>query len=655
MFIIMISLISSSTLANTNDLPVNYYFLFPLQTNWWDISGFAFGGSNAAFGGRHVAVDTKVALTPTGTPVFAPCSGRVVISDNQNYGGYGADSAANPNYRGYLVLIECRLREENYITVVLGHLKSGSRDYDQNAHRGLVPVEWNIKAGEYVGQVADYWHGSGFTTNWHHLHFGIRLGRYDVNNQAQYVRGYESSGWTGDDHESWVNPTEFVLSHQSDITWHVNGTLTQVYGQSEIYQIIDGRLWHIVDGDVFAAHNFAGHKVVLITQEEFNCYERDQTGVDWAPWRRLVQSGGKYYMHEKRCADCGDPGFIYEFSSAEAVASWNYSADDFETISAAQLSTMRQTITSGGTLYLREGMLIRDGSNNYFVMEPHGVIRKFAREEYFWRSGYSYDNVIEAAATDISDDYFQMGAEIGGDQVYTCRIEQTDEYMCDLTEVLVSYSGPPETENIGECRAERVVCLNYLWVTAQAEVLPGVEIGDNLDNDCDGEVDEDFVVVDDPPDVVDDRPLTDISEPDEERDVQEDESDIQEGESLDPVSDSGETDVSSTDDVEANDAEEILGNTITCDFDCPEPYQVHVWFGGREVLGSSALTVQMAVEEICLRSAPWIDFNCALPDWRLFDPSLATIECDAEFWRGLGLIEPRGEGELWFTDISCAP
>ncbi|PIR93842.1 hypothetical protein COT97_04425 [Candidatus Falkowbacteria bacterium CG10_big_fil_rev_8_21_14_0_10_39_11] len=650
--------------ANSNDLPMNYYLLFPLQTNWWNIVGFGFGEYNSAFGAGHLAEDTIVSLTPTGTPVFAPCSGRVVISDNQCFGGYGSDSSANANYCGYLVLIECRLENNVYVTTLLGHLQSGSSEYDQNAYRGLVPLNWNIKAGEYVGRVADYWHGNSSSANWHHLHFGIRRGRFDSNNVSLFVLGYLSTGWTGDQHVDWVAPTEFILDHQGDVTWHADGTLVQVYGQSNIYQLIDGVLYQILNGDVFEGHNFAWNKVMLISQAEFNCYERDASGIDWAPWRRLVKANGQYYLHEKRCATCTEQGMFYQFSSLRAVQSWNYAEADFEALTAAQVLTMRQSLPDGGMLYLREGTLIRDG-NNFYVMTAHGVLRHFERDEYFWRSGYAYDRVWEMSLNQVEDDIFQIGFEIDGEQVYKCLIHETDDYECELSEILVSYSGPADTENIGDCMAQVSQCANGLWITSQTQVLPTEEVGDNRDNDCDGETDEGlFVDGGDEPDVIDPEDTSTSIEP-ADSSVTNTEINESENDNSDVVDDIvydsagiGSSDASSsqTDTNTTNSDGEMVDDDpemIICDFGCPEPYQAHVWYGEEHVQGGFDLTVEMPFDEICLRSAPWIDFNCALPDWRLFDPDLATINCNAEYWSGLGLIDFRGEGEIWFTAVNC--
>ncbi|MFZ8804314.1 MAG: MopE-related protein, partial [Candidatus Calescibacterium sp.] len=56
------------------------------------------------------------------------------------------------------------------------------------------------------------------------------------------------------------------------------------------------------------------------------------------------------------------------------------------------------------------------------------------------------------------------------------------------------YTGPAGTQGVGECKAGIQVCTNGVWGPCQGEVLPQSEICDNKDNDCDGQIDEEFNV-----------------------------------------------------------------------------------------------------------------------------------------------------------------
>ncbi|MBT4153685.1 MAG: SUMF1/EgtB/PvdO family nonheme iron enzyme, partial [Candidatus Magasanikbacteria bacterium] len=52
------------------------------------------------------------------------------------------------------------------------------------------------------------------------------------------------------------------------------------------------------------------------------------------------------------------------------------------------------------------------------------------------------------------------------------------------------YDGPDGTMDIGACHAGQQSCRNGEWGACENQVIPGVEICDSVDNDCDDEVDE---------------------------------------------------------------------------------------------------------------------------------------------------------------------
>ena len=67
---------------------------------------------------------------------------------------------------------------------------------------------------------------------------------------------------------------------------------------------------------------------------------------------------------------------------------------------------------------------------------------------------------------------------------------------CGPGDIIMCYSGDPATINIGFCGAGYRVCGNDgTWGDCMNEVTPETEICDYTDNDCDGDIDEDFPLV----------------------------------------------------------------------------------------------------------------------------------------------------------------
>jgi len=68
---------------------------------------------------------------------------------------------------------------------------------------------------------------------------------------------------------------------------------------------------------------------------------------------------------------------------------------------------------------------------------------------------------------------------------------QTDEgCSCTDGQQQACYSGPPATQGIGPCHGGNQSCSSGQWGACQGQVVPGIEICDNVDNNCDTVVDD---------------------------------------------------------------------------------------------------------------------------------------------------------------------
>ncbi|MCE5194674.1 MAG: hypothetical protein LLF28_04340 [Nitrospiraceae bacterium] len=77
----------------------------------------------------------------------------------------------------------------------------------------------------------------------------------------------------------------------------------------------------------------------------------------------------------------------------------------------------------------------------------------------------------------------------------TCSLARVYEWVCQSVctdgQTQSCYSGASETKGVGLCQAGTQTCSGGQWGTCVGEVLPTEEIcGDNLDNNCNGQVDE---------------------------------------------------------------------------------------------------------------------------------------------------------------------
>ena len=61
---------------------------------------------------------------------------------------------------------------------------------------------------------------------------------------------------------------------------------------------------------------------------------------------------------------------------------------------------------------------------------------------------------------------------------------------CAAVEPEVCFFGPPEAAGVGACRSGLMVCWDGSWGVCNGVVLPTAEICNEVDDDCDGQVDE---------------------------------------------------------------------------------------------------------------------------------------------------------------------
>lgn len=462
-----------------------------------------------------------------------------------------------------------------------------------------------------------------------------------------------------------------VLVDVSETTWHPNGTLVKISGQDEIYQIIEGKIYHIISEAVFVAHQFDLQKIVFISTEEFNCYAYGGE-ISWSPYREYFFTDGIYYLMEKNnyanntCA-------YYKFAGFSAFHSWQSS----NLATALSLDEAQNKYFNkcsfNGILYFRDGALIKPafslpdfGSGVVFLAEGNGRLQAFETYDVFLQLGYGKYPLEFVGADDFFQCFVGFGEMITANRAKSCLLSDISGGTGQTLVSFIDQDGDGYNSLTDDCD------------DASGLTNPGaIEFCDDIDNDCDGLIDEDVKnacgncepyvpeevcngVDDDCDGFVDEGVKNACGDcgyaPDEICDDIDNDCDgaIDEG-SLCGNSEQcvfGQCQILEPD-FNPNENFEYLNCVITC----PVGFRAYAWYGSfGEAKGTPSAEINVSWEEICQRGAAWVDYNCAAiypKEWASFDPTLAEIECNTAFVDYYpGLVDSVGEAELWF-DYNC--
>lgn len=409
-------------------IPYAYTYQFPLQgLNASDL-GFGFGSMNTLICmsrdsqgnclayGYHLARDTQVGKTPYGTLVLAPADGIVRITTDITLRGYGSTSRYNPDYYGCVIVLEHELQNGQAFTTLLGHVKCESgQAYDPSARIGNPKQGTVVRRGQYLGRIGHYWYGADKSVDWHHLHWGIRQGRYQASSYTRsgvtkWVRGYAArSEFTKDAqtgkliHPEWSDPV-LTLKALGDpaqtpdvgVRHHPPGSLLEdvhgghwlVSGEAELVRIPE---------TVMLQDRLDPSRAARVSDDELACYAR---GSD-------VASAGPVTLYQRPGASTVVMAYDaklqrFDVIRQEALFSWGYNFSEL-TKDAAKIQKAESNYSAQGFRRLRPGSLVKAvEASEVSIVTPWQTRRPIATGEVFEKLGYAWERVV-AIPADVLD------------------------------------------------------------------------------------------------------------------------------------------------------------------------------------------------------------------------------------------------------------
>jgi hypothetical protein len=409
-------------------IPYATTYQFPLQgLNASDL-GFGFASMNTLICmsrdsqggclayGYHLARDTQVGKTPYGTLVVAPADGIVRVTTDITLKGYGATNSANPDYYGCVIVLEHMRPNGQAFTSLLGHVKcENAQAYDPSARTGNPKRDTVVRRGQYLGRIGHYWYGAGKTVDWHHLHFGIRQGRYLAASYTRsgvykWVRGYAArSEFTTDAqtgklvHPEWTDPAVILkelgdpaLTPDVGVRHHPPGSILEdaqggywlVAGEAELARI---------PASVMQQDRYDPSRAVRASADELACYARAAD----------VVSLGQVTLYQRP----GSPTVVmaydakqerYDVIRQEALFSWGYGFGDIMK-DAAKIQKAESQYAPKGFRRLRPGSLVKAvESSEVCIVTPWQTRRPIVSGEVFEKLGYAWERVV-AIPQDVLD------------------------------------------------------------------------------------------------------------------------------------------------------------------------------------------------------------------------------------------------------------
>ncbi|MFA5186087.1 MAG: hypothetical protein WC551_06365 [Patescibacteria group bacterium] len=392
-------------------------------------------GSCTAYG-YHLGHDTQVGKTPYGTEVVAPGDGIVRITTDITFQGYGSTNRANPDYYGCVIVLEHEFADGKPFTSLLGHVQCESGTaYNPTARTGNPKRGAIVRRGQYVGHIGHYWYGAGKSTDWHHIHFGNKRGKFDAASYTRtglrpWVRGYAARGEFAKSaqtgklvHAEWMDPIDTVkaygdpaLTPDVGVRHHPPGALLES-ASGEHYVVTGDVSVSRIPSAVFISDRYDVSLAARVSQSELDCYARGPEVASLGHVTPYQRPGSKTVVmayddrHER-----------YDVIRQEALSSWGYSNSDLVT-NAAKISSSEQ-YAAHGYRRLRAGTLVKaSDQSEVSVVTPWQTRRPIGTGEIFEKLGFAWERVV-SLPPDVIDAVagYRESAMVDYDSIFDCAL-----------------------------------------------------------------------------------------------------------------------------------------------------------------------------------------------------------------------------------------
>lgn len=363
-------------------------------------------GSCAAYG-HHLGRDTVVRNTPVGTEIVAPADGIVRVTTDVTFGALGSSNRANPDYQGCAIVLEHLLNNGQAVTTLLEHVRCEAwEEYDPHARRGNPPVGTIVRRGQYVAHIWHYWPYADTSVDWHHLHWGMRKGRFEApaNSHGQlvpYIQGYAPrTEFTIDPstgalvHPVWLDPLlvlaangDPVAQASADVRFHPSGSLLQDLGGQYWFVQNDTEIVSISPG-VFVSDRHDPDAAVRVSDEEVSCYRHVGSMPALGQVTLYVRPGTNtvvmaYDQSWER----------YDVIRWEALLSWGYGEADISSQPSAPF--YESSYLSRGFRLLRPGTLVKaDEQSEVAIVTAQQTRLPIASGDVFERAGFAWQRIV---------------------------------------------------------------------------------------------------------------------------------------------------------------------------------------------------------------------------------------------------------------------